>query len=207
MRSWKIGLGGLFVLGFLFVMGTTFTVPQMHHREYQVFRAEGLEDGATFAAGLPLTTAGDFANREADTNGIQLTTNDAGATEVAWMELIICGGDAANDTLSFAIVAYRKTNGPAEVVCTATAVLGTQAVVKYPHNGATATSKFWADTMTVTNYWPVAAAASDSGNNRVAKLRFPTLGREWFIAYVYDADGTSTEAEAITFYWAGYPGY
>lgn len=83
------------------------------------------------------------------------------------IQVLFYGTDAANETCNYKIYAYR-TNGPAVLVCTGVVTLGTA------KTGATNT--FYADTITVTDYWPTEVIVSDSGNNRVCTLTFDLLG-------------------------------
>ena len=61
-------------------------------------------------------------------------------------------------------------------MATGTGILGSQAVVKYPHNAAPATNKFWADTLVITNeYWMKEIEATAAGGNSVSKMMLPIL--------------------------------
>jgi hypothetical protein len=92
-----------------------------------------------------------------------------------------------------------------ELVAYGTGTLGTQAVVKYPHNGETATDRYWADTFVITkDAWLSTTSAIDNGgDNRVAKLKFAANGYKYFYCEITDADNsTGTEAGNITVYYA-----
>jgi hypothetical protein len=163
---------------------------------YQVMRPEADED----AAAIAIATEGNFAQKPA--GAIQIKPSDAGLSAVNGMEVIFCGGAAADKTFSFKVWGWRSHNGPAELVCSGDGILGTQQVVKYPHNGATATSKFWADTLTITDVWLTTVDVSDSGNDRIAKIIFDTCGFEWFFIEITLADGTGTKAGDISAYYS-----
>lgn len=156
-------------------------------REYRLLRTFGAEDAATLAACLDLTAAGDFANKSATAFALPQERENSPANAV---EILFAGTDAANETFSYGIYAYADENGPAELICTGTGTLGTQAVVKYPDTAATATNTFWADTLTATGYHIKTVTVADgSAANRVAKLTFDATGYRYLKVYVYDAGG------------------
>jgi len=171
---------------------------ETYHAPYTLLRAEANED----ATALDLTTKGDFANMPAAAK--RLGSNAGANNAVGAIQLIFCGGSAAGKTFTYTIYAWRTDNGPAEFVATGTGTLGTQAVIKYPHNRATATSKFWADTLTATGRWNKTVTSTDStGNNQVAKLLFDFCGYEYIYVEVTSADGsTGTEAGNISVYYS-----
>lgn len=189
----------LVVCGFMLALCLgNFTSQTTYQYGYEVLRAEADEEAST----LNLTTSGDFANKPSGAK--QLLSNNQSNTVINAVELAFCGGDAANDTFSYTVYAYRRTNGPATFVCSGVGTLGTQAVVKYPHSGATATSKFWADTLTMTDRWLKNVETTDSsGNNQVARIWFDAVGYEWIYVEITNADGaTGTEAGDITVYYS-----
>jgi len=171
---------------------------ETYHAPYTLLRAEANED----ATALDLTTKGDFANMPA--TAVRLGSNAGANNAVGALQLIFCGGAAADKTFTYTIYAWRTGNGPAEFVATGTGTLGTQAVVAYPHNRATATAKFWADTLTVTGRWNKTVTSTDtSGNNQVAKLLFDFCGYEYIYVEISSADGsTGTEAGNVSVYYS-----
>jgi hypothetical protein len=88
---------------------------------------------------------------------------------------------AHSKNIDWRLLSWRNSNGPAEIVANGTAETGTQAVVKYPHNGATATNAFWCDNIAVTNeYWMKEIEATATGGNSISKLFLDTCGyRYW----------------------------
>lgn len=195
MKNVSIGL----ILGVLLVLSLgAFRALDTYHCELLLLRAEADENAST----IDLTTGGDFANKPS--SAIPLTTRDdrTGHGGNA-LELVFCGGAAADKTFTYKIYAWRSTNGLARMVATGTGTLGTQAVVVYP-SGSTATSKFWADTLTVTERWVASVTTSDaSGNNETASLQFDFRGYEWVYAEITSADGsTGTEAGDISVYYS-----
>ena len=167
--------------------------------EYRVMRAEADED----ATMLDLTTKGNFANIPSGRLVID-TRSDGGGSGVNMMELVFCGGAAADKTFTYKIYAWRAKNGIARMVATGAGTLGTQAVIVYPQGGA-ATSKFWADTLTVTrsNWLKSVSSSDESGNNEVASIQFDSCGYKYFYCEITGADGvTGTEAGDITIYYS-----
>lgn len=166
--------------------------------EYRVLRAEADEDSST----IDLTSEGNFANMPAGYEKIMIR-NDGGGSGVNMMELVFCGGSAADKTFTYTIYAWRTKNGMVRMFATGTGTLGTQAVVVYPQGG-TATSKYWADTLTVsrTNFKPV-VSSDESGNNECASLLFDTGGFQYFYVEISSADGvTGNEAGDVTAYYS-----
>jgi len=181
------------------VIAAGWTYQNTYRAEYQVLRAESDEDAST----VTLASAGDYANKPAA--AIRIAPGPAGDGHGSEIELIFCGGDAANDTFSWRIYAWRRGNGPAAYVASGTGVLGTQAVVKYVDTASAATSKFWADTLAITGgqHWLTAVEVKDSGNNRVAKLVFDFFGYDWLYCEITSADGTTgIEAGDIAVYYS-----
>ncbi len=149
-----------------------------------------------------LTTKGDFANKPSgaldilDPSFLDPTTEvskDAAFRAISKANGIIfsfAGGDADDDAFTWKIYAWKNENGPAELVVDGTGILGSQAVVKYPHNGATATSKFWADTLVITNErWMKEIEATTEGGNSVSKVWFDTCGYRYFYLEIPTAVG------------------
>lgn len=169
---------------------------QTIHSGYILLRDAANEDSSL----VTLATAGDFANKPA--GAVQL---DADANAIA---VIICGGTAADKTLAWKAYGWRRNNGPAELIAYGTATLGTQQVVKYPDTGtAPAATKYWADTITITEQaWLSTVWTADAaGNNRVGKLIFDQCGYEWLYFEITSADGsTGTEAGLVSVYYAYY---
>lgn len=170
--------------------------------EYSLLREFAAEDAASFNAALDLTTAGDYASKTG-TFTLPSPYGDE-ASPVNGVEIIFAGTAAADKTFSFALVGYAAENGPAETICTGTGTLGTQAVVKYPHNSAAAANTYYADTISVTSYHVTTIAVADSGNNRIAKVWLDALGYKYLRCIVYDADGSGAEAATVGAYirWA-----
>lgn len=167
------------------------------HDSCRVLRAEASEDTA-----ITLTTAGAFASKPS--SAIELPVSGGNTGPDNSIEIIVCGGDAANDTFSWRLYAWRKDNGPARLVAYGTGILGTQQVVTYPQGG-TATNKFWADTFVITSqHWLKTDSVSTStvGGNSVSSLWFDGSGYTWLYLEITDADGTSTEAESLTAYYS-----
>lgn len=142
-----------------------------------------------------LATAGDFANKPSPTvDLLDLIRMDPNApsqadpvhfaeTIVNGLEFYFMGGNADDDIFAWKIYAWRNENGPAELAANGTGILGSQAVVIYPHNGLAASNKFWADTLVVSNdRWQKEVEATSVGGNSVSKVWLDICGRRyWYI--------------------------
>lgn len=178
-----------------------------HHSSWHLIRALAAEDEADFATALALATnEGNYANKLSDAFCIR-TFGAVGGSEGysaggAWM-FAFCGTDAANDTFSFNLVGWAKMNGMAQIICEGNGILGTQDVVVYP-NGDTATSGFWADTITLDEItkWP-SIGVYNSGDNEVAFILVDMTGVDYVYPVIYDAAGSS-EATSIAVYGRRY---
>lgn len=195
MKKVTIGL----ILGVVLSLTLALTTLDTVHVEYKLLRAEANENASV----IDLTTEGDFAQKPA--SAIQLRTRDDGTGHGGnALEFVFCGGAAADKNFTYKIYAWRRVNGMARMMATGVGTLGTQAVVKYPHNGATATLKFWADTLTVTHRWMKTVYSTDTtGNNETASIHVDFSGHEYFYVEITAADGsTGTEAGNVTVYYA-----
>ncbi len=185
-----------------------------YHSGWHVIRATAAEDGATFAAVIDLAASeGNFANKDLNITTFRIPSVNAGvgpsegiSAGKAWV-FVFAGTDAADETFSFDLVGWRKTNGMAQVICTGNGILGTQDVVLYPDDSSTtATNGFWADTIEiddVTN-WPGGIGLyNEGGGNRVTMVIVDMTGLEYVYPVIYDAAG-SAEAATITVFGARY---
>ncbi len=158
-----------------------------------------------------LATAGDFANKPSDTIDIldpaflDPTTSETkkfsfqAISNANGIVIYFLGGDANDDAFTWNVFGWRNQNGAAELIADGTGILGSQAVVKFPHNGATATSQFWADTIVVSNnYWIKRVQATTIGSNSVAKLWFDTAGYRYYLIEIPTAVGVMS---AFFGYW------
>lgn len=114
------------------------------------------------------------------------------------------GGSAAGKEFSYDIFAWNNENGPAHHLIKGTGILGTQQVVKYPHNGEDAPNRFWADTLTLT--WETALkeveVTDETGRDSISEVWFDASGFRYFFIQISDADGsTGTEAGDIASYY------
>lgn len=194
MKKWIIAAILLVGLSVSLAMTTLDTV----HVEYLTARAEANENATT----IDLTTEGDFDQMPATAVRLRARPDGTGHGGNV-LEFVFCGGSAANKTFTYRIYAWRRTNGMARMVATGVGTLGTQAVVTYP-GGSTATSKFWADTLTVTDRWMKTVSSTDTtGNNETASLHLDFGGYEYFYVEITSADGsTGAEAGNITVYYS-----
>jgi hypothetical protein len=106
-----------------------------------------------------------------------------------------------SDIVEFAwrVYGWRNMNGPAEIVCDGTGMLGTQQVVEFPHNGVAAPGRLWADTIVVENdRWMKEVEGTSYEGNSVGKLWFDACGYRYFYVEIL----TSTGPMAVyTGYW------
>lgn len=187
---------------------STAQIPKTLVSSWDLVRSEGNEDGATSSACLDLTTAGDWANHSATAYVLGYNSEsrvNSNETEKVRCVLTFCGGadsSPADETFSYVIYGYAWGNGPAELIAEGDGVIGTQAVVKYPHSGSSATNRNWADTINVddTSNWISGVLVSDSGNNRLCRLSFDATGLYCIKVYIYDAAATAGETGNLSVY-------
>ena len=170
--------------------------------------AHGLQiarDAGTADTYLDLTTSGDYASKPATAIDL-LTKKFEGATEmiVNGISFVIAGGGAHSKNFQWRLLAWRTANGPAELVAEGTGITGTQAIVKFPHNGVAIGTIFWADTIVVTTRnWPKGVESTDTqGHNSVAKLWVDTCGYRYWLLEIKDGASDSTvNTVAYYGYW------
>jgi len=129
-----------------------------YHGSWKLIRETADEDGETFAAVYNLTTAGNYANKDSSTvaNGgpyhIRSYAGSGDGTEFqssggAWM-FALCGKNYndTDDTFSFNIIGWSRVNGMLQTIAEGDCVLGTQAVIAYPDDGADALGELVSET-------------------------------------------------------------
>ena len=195
----------------LSLMGVRAEPTDTYHSSWHEIRVSAAEDGANFAAVLALATnEGDFANKPS--GAFQIQSHSAGIANRgegyspggAWM-FSICGVGLADDTFSFNLVGWAKTNGFAQIICEGNGILGTQDVVIYP-GGSAVTDGLWADAIVLdeTTKWP-SIAVYNSGDNEVAVIVVDTTGLEWVQFIVYDSlSSQAGEANSTAVYGRRY---
>lgn len=112
-----------------------------YHIGWYLVRAADDEDGATFSAVYDLTgvgtTNGDYDSMSDDAfeipPGFWSRPGNQSSPGTKWM-FAICGKNYNNtdDTFSFDVVGWARSNGMQQKICEGDGVLGTQAVVTYP---------------------------------------------------------------------------
>ena len=165
-------------------------------------RATGAEDSSR----LDLTTEADYAQKPAAAldllkDSITLspeTPRDALTHDLQTngIEIYIAGSTAASRNVIWYLTAWRNENGPAKRVAQGTATTGTQAVVKWPHNGVAIANTFWCDQIVITwENWlkEVESTDVDGNSNSVGSLWMDGCGyRYWLIEFnTTDADATA----------------
>lgn len=165
--------------------------------QYFIARNEADEDTST----LDLTTEGNFANMPSESGdflgAVDINRGLTSELKVNGIAFAFTGGSAANKTFTWKLFAWKNSNGAARQVAEGTGTLGSQAVVVYPHNGAAATNRFWADTLSVTwyNWYKRVDSTDTTGHNTVAEIWTDACGWRYWYVEIADADG-STGAEA-----------
>jgi hypothetical protein len=147
-----------------------------------------------------LATEGDFANKpDGAVDLLNIVKNDPTVdgcvsviadTVINGIEFNFAGGNADGDAFTWRIYGWRNENGPARVVCDGTGVLGSQAVVKYPHNKVVAPDRFWADTIGITNdRWIKGVEVDSDGGNSVGSCWFDCVGYRYFYVEILTSVG------------------
>ena len=171
-----------------------------YHSSWHRVEDSAAEDAADFATALPLdANEGDWANKTSEAFWIR--PEQAGSRYegyspgAAWM-FAFYGTDTVDQTFSFTVVGWAKTNGMAQVICEGDGILGSQDVVIEP-NGDAIISGFWADTINLdeTSKWPSVGVYNATGDDEVGLLMIDMTGIEWIDFVTYDVAGT---AEAVT---------
>ena len=161
--------------------------------QYIKVRTEANEDAATINLAA---NGGAWSNRP--TSDLLHVTDD-----LDYVQFIVAGSDAENDTFAWRLYAWKDQNCPAEYVAHGTGILGTQDVVQMPDGKGPAAARWWADTLAITaDAWVGVVDVVDSGNDRVCKLKVQTRGYQYFYMEITSADGsTGIEAGDISV-WA-----
>jgi len=154
-RKGRVLIAGLLLLSLVVVLAVSpflsFAAPlDTYHQSWQLVRETANEDGASFAAVYDLTGGAgtsNFAGKDSSSlatggpfrirpTGYNTFPVSAGSK---W-QFVICGEarNGADDTFSFDVVGWASTNGMLQKIVEGDGVLGTQTVVTYPDDGATA---------------------------------------------------------------------
>jgi len=199
----------VFVVGLIFAGGArralepTPTVSRTLQTPWRLLRAD-VNDAPIGADPntVVIASAGDFANMPS--GALDLEPDYYASTGAGFLELAFAGSDAANDTFTVKVWAWRVANGPAALVYSGTGILGTQAVVVWP-GGDAATSRFWADTLSADGgFWLTTVKVADgAGNNRMSRLCFDTCGYRYVWCEITSADGApGTQASTLAVYYS-----
>ena len=114
-----------------------------YHAGWQLVRSAADEDGSSFSAVYDLTGVGTTNGQYGDisTSAFRIpslnTRHSIGYSHGSKWMFAICGKNYNNtdDTFSFDVVGWSKTNGMMHVIANGDGILGTQAVVTYPESG------------------------------------------------------------------------
>jgi len=178
-----------------------------------VARNEADENGATDAPDVfVLETESDFA--QMPTTVLDLAKKDLflpkegqkfGELEQNGLAFSFSGSSAANKTFTYDIYVWALGNGAAKHIINGTGTLGTQQVIKYPHNGEEPDStRYWADTLTVTweNHLKEVESTDATGHDTISEVWFDGTGIRYIFIQISDADGsTGTEAGDIACFY------
>jgi hypothetical protein len=201
------------IILFLVVLLTIFAAMAMDYvtgygtqMQWELLRSQADEDPNAAIGSIAITTAtaGDYWSKPTAANGIkEFTSPDGMSSDATAIGIAACAGSAADKTFTVNIWLWRKNGGPAQKVCSIAYTTGLMQVIKYPHNGSAATSKFWADTAVVTSTWfegKIDTADADAGD-RLAVVLITLYGEGFIYAEVASADGaTGTEAGDVSVY-------
>lgn len=183
----------------------------LSHRLF-VARNEADENGASGAPDIfALATEGNFAQMPSTALDLQKLDlfSPREAKHFAEMEqngvaFSFMGSSAAGKTFTYDIITWGNENSPARHIVNGTGILGTQQVIRYPHNNeATTTDRFWADTLTVVwENWPKEVESTDTiGHNTVAEVWMDDTGSRYWFIQISDADGSGDKAGDISVFY------
>lgn len=188
-----------------------------YHSSWHRVKDSAAEDAADFATTYDLDgDEGVFASK--GTGAFQIRSGQVAygmhegySAGQRWM-FAFYGTDAANETFSFTLVGWAKTNGMLQVICEGNGTLGTQDVVTEP-NGDSIDSGLWADTIVLDEQtkWPrydgtlgdPGVGVYNSGDNEVGILVVDLTGLEWIEFVTYDVGG-GAEATSLGVYGRRY---
>jgi len=184
------------------------TLGTLAHRLFPA-RATATEDTL-----LDLTTKGDFAQKPSGALDL-LKYSVALSPEVErdapvrpilkqnGIAFMFTVSTAAGKTFNWHMKAWLNENGPAKYVAAGTGIAGTQAVVKYPHNGVAVANVFWADTIVVTAfdwYKTVKATPPSTALNSMSEVWLDDAGFRYWLPEIITT-GTSDPATTVTVFY------
>ncbi len=193
----------------------TFTNNHLVTKSSPIFVARNEADengsGSPAPAIFALATESDFAQKPSSALDLAKTDLFVPKEGQKFGELVqnglafsFSGSSAAGKTFTYDIITWSPKNGPAKHSVNGTGTLGTQQVVKFPHNGEAATSRFWADTLTVEweNHPKEVESTDTIGHNSMAEVWFDGTGIRYVFIQISNADGsTGTEAGDIAVFY------
>ena len=168
-----------------------------------VLRVVSPENGASNPDSLTvldLTDSGNFGNMPE--SAVDLQPKMRGELQQNGLAFMFAGSGGENKTFEYRLFTWGNENWPVKQVCYGTGTLGTQNVVAYPHNSASVSTLYWADTLTVTwfNWYKEVASTDTTGHNTMAEVWLDGLGhRYWYTEII--TTGTSDPATNIVAYY------
>ncbi len=182
------------LIALAFVAG--FTALGTFQHSIEIVRAVANEDQAGAASFQHL---GDWANKPT-TWDLPVTGNESEANAV---QFFLAGQGGDGRTFNAVLHAWKETNSMAVKVCDVAVVLGQQRVNIYPDGNTALGSTTWADTYTITDYWPKTVLAGTNASDTANGIWFDTMGFKHFRWDVYNGSGTGSEAGNISV-WGTY---
>lgn len=187
------------------LFGFDYSIQGSQQGVIELLRATANEDPNADINSVVITneTAGDYAHRPAEVNGLKRLGDQTNRTQKVYIALMACARSAADKTFTTDVWLWYKDRGPAKKALSIAWTTGTQKVVVYPHSGASVSDSYWADTAVATSYWFTNIVSSaNQGDNGVAIIVFDPQGADAIYCEVTNADGaTGTEAGDVTVYW------
>lgn len=199
------------IIASILALGANWTSDASWQSGYVLIRGSvnAADSGST---AVSLSTGGDFAHKPAWVastrqgafeNSMSPTSDSAFGVQD---ELVISIVDASgnNAACDFTMYGWAKDNGMATpLFSVASATCGTQAVVKYPEDGSTATNAYWVTSGTVTSK-ACTVTAVNSGNSSVLIISGDFKAYRWLYPVVTAVSNGSAGAYGIKFYKRSY---
>jgi len=162
---------------------------------------------ATLGTEIDMTTEGDYAQKPTATTSYLGAfdvhpTDQKGAIRVNGLAFSFLGTGGADYAFKWRLYTWRAANGPIHQVAAGTGTLGTQGVIKFPHNGATAPTSLWADTLTVTwyNWYKEVTSTDETGHNTQAEIWLDACGYKWWYIEIDDPDAGDAATTVGAYY-------
>jgi hypothetical protein len=117
-------------------------------------------------------------------DGMPSFAQPIGADNIKGIELILAGIGDENGTVTTKVWIGKRNAGPARLATILTWTLGTMAVNKDPQTQEDTDLELYADSVSVTSYWPTDIKAPNSGNNMLCVVSLDGLDYDWMAVEV-----------------------